>query len=51
LSKGRFTWWPAKHGSCTRQLAVHELQLLIWNGDPGKAPVAPAWRPIDRVEG
>ena len=27
-------------------LAVHELQLLIWNGNPVKAHVAPLWRPI-----
>jgi transposase len=29
LSKGRFHWWPDKS-----QLDVHELQLLIWNGNP-----------------
>jgi transposase len=47
LSKGRFTGWPGKDGSCTRQLAVHELQLLIWNGDLGRARVGPLWKPID----
>jgi len=50
LSKGRFNWWPGKGGSCTRQLAVHELQLLIWNGDPASASVAPVWKPVDRVK-
>jgi len=50
LSNGRFAWWPGKDGSCTRQLEVHELQLLIWNGDPAGASVAPVWKPIDRVE-
>lgn len=46
LSKGRFNWWPADGHSCLRQLAVHEVQLLIWNGDLGKARVAPLWKPI-----
>jgi transposase len=48
LSKGRFTWWPGQDGSYTRQLAAHELQLLIWNGDLGKVSVGPLWKPIDR---
>ena len=46
LSKGRFNWWPTNGNRCLRQLAVHELQLLIWNGDLGKARVAPLWKPI-----
>jgi transposase len=46
LSKGRFNWWPAKGNRCLRQLAVHELQLLIWNGDLGKARAASLWKPI-----
>lgn len=49
LSKGRFNWWPAKGNSCLRQLAVHELQLLIWNGDLGNARVAPLWKPIEQL--
>lgn len=46
LSKGRFNWWPDNGRSSSRQLAVHELQLLIWNGDMRKAPIGPSWRPI-----
>ena len=46
LSKGRFGWWPNKAGAAVKPLAVHELQLLIWNGNPAKAHVAPLWRPI-----
>lgn len=49
LSKGTFTWWPdAKTGICS--LAVHELQLLIWNGNPQNANVAPQWRKINNFE-
>ena len=45
LSKGAFQWWPdAKNKICS--LAVHELQLLIWNGNPQNAQVAPQWRKI-----
>jgi len=46
LSRGRFNWWPISGNKCLRQLAVHELQLLIWNGDLEKARVAPLWKPI-----
>jgi len=48
LSNGRFAWWPDKTGRRINPLAVHELQLLIWNGNPGKAQVAPPWRPIQK---
>jgi transposase len=47
LSTGRFRWWPADEGQAVRVLAVHELQLLIWNGDPCSARVAGMWRPVE----
>jgi len=47
LSKGRFNWWPANGKGPITALAVHELQLLIWNGNPAKAPVAPMWKPLE----
>ncbi len=46
LSKGRFRWWPDKSDENSRTLAVHELQLLIWNGNPGVAGVAPLWKKV-----
>jgi transposase len=45
LSKGRFRFWPATREESAKRLAAHELQLLIWNGDPG-VHVAPMWRKI-----
>jgi len=45
LSKGRFMFWPATGDERARRLAAHELQLLIWNGDPA-VNVAPMWRKI-----
>ena len=44
LSRGRFSWWPNRADSSVRKLAAHELQLLLWNGDPDLARVAPEWR-------
>jgi transposase len=44
LSQGRFSWWPKGADSSVQKLAAHELQLLLWNGDPDLAKVAPAWR-------
>lgn len=46
LSKGKFQWWPNNASEVSTRLAVHELQLLIWNGNPSLCGVAPAWREI-----
>jgi len=48
LSKGHFNWWSADASSLVKSLAVHELQLLLWNGTSAKACVAPLWRPINK---
>ena len=42
LSKGRFDWWPA--GRVSRELESRELQVLLWNGDPGRAKLGALWR-------
>jgi transposase len=39
LSKGRFRWWPQG-----KDLAAHQLQALLWNGDPDQT--APLWKPL-----
>jgi transposase len=45
LSSGRFGWWPrAGGGAAAAGLEAHELQLLLYNGNPRLAPAAPAWR-------
>jgi transposase len=46
LSAGRFRWWPEREDEAVHPMAVHELQLLIWNGDPSSAQVARMWRRI-----
>ena len=48
LSKGRFNWWQAAGDCRLRQLAVHEVQLLLWNGDPDEAKAGPLWRPLQQ---
>lgn len=45
LSRGRFSWQP-QGADPALQLTVHQLQLLLWNGHPAQAAVAPFWRPI-----
>ena len=45
LSQGRFAWWP-ESGGPTQSLDVHQLQVLLWNGDPSQARTAPMWRPV-----
>lgn len=46
LSAGRFNWWPSPGEQPTLVLEVHQLQLLLWNGNPARAQAAPMWRPI-----
>ena len=46
LSRGKFTWWPERDGSVVERLVVHELQLLMWNGDPRFGRAAAQWRKL-----
>lgn len=46
LSEGRFHWWPCPGNEKSISLATHELQLLLWNGDPTQGKVAPMWKKI-----
>jgi transposase len=46
LSEGRFQWWPPSSGAATCSLDAHQLQLLLWNGDPLAANTAPLWRRV-----
>ncbi len=46
LSAGRFQWWPKSSDEKTLELAAHELTLLLWNGDPFHANVAPFWKKL-----
>jgi hypothetical protein len=44
LSSGRFVWWPPAASEATTGLEAHQLQVLLYNGDPLQARAAPAWR-------
>jgi hypothetical protein len=44
LSQGRFRWWPDTGALQAQQLSAHELQLLLWNGNPVAAPVGAVWK-------
>jgi transposase len=53
LSTGKFKFWPEAGDSSNparRQLLAHELQTLIWGGDPERSHAAPMWRriPVER---
>jgi transposase len=45
LSKGKFHWWPQQKGDSV-SIQAHDLQTLLWNGDPGSASFSEAWRKI-----
>jgi transposase len=45
LSHGRFHWWPTTT-SPRVTLSAQELSILLWNGNPDCAQLAPGWRPL-----
>ena len=45
LSRGCFTWWPKKSDRQAQLLAAHEVQLLLWNGNP-ETSAAVMWKKI-----
>jgi len=59
LSKGRFRWRPAcakpgaaggpdlRDSKALKEMEARELQLLLWNGDPGRAALGPLWRKLE----
>lgn len=45
FSKGKLNWWPASFEQTVR-LNHHELQILLYNGNPIKAQIPPDWRKV-----
>ena len=46
MSQSRFRFWPSSPDGVTRTLLAHELQVLIFGGDPLRAQGAPVWREV-----
>lgn len=49
LSKGKLTWWPARHMGDDHplmQLAAYQLQLLLWNADLSSVKQPEIWKPV-----
>ncbi len=47
LSKGRFSWWPIpENDNAGVVLEAHELQTLLWNGNPTHADFSERWKRI-----
>lgn len=45
LSQGRFRWWPTAPTPSLR-LSARELAVLLWNGFPDRAQMAPEGRQL-----
>jgi transposase len=45
LSQGRFHWWPTA-ATPSVSLSARELSILLWNGNPDRAQLAPFWWPV-----
>jgi transposase len=50
LSQGRFRCWPAQTERASTVLQAHELQVLLYNGDPRNTKAAPMWRRVSTSE-
>jgi hypothetical protein len=46
LSKGRFRRFFSSPGTMLKQLAAHELQVVLVNGNVGQLQVPAPWRPL-----
>jgi transposase len=46
LSESRFRCWPSHGRNGGARLEAHELQVLVFGGDPGAAKAAPFWRRV-----
>ena len=46
LSTGRYHNWPSSVDSASKALASHELQVLLFGGDPAAVRAAPIWRRV-----
>ena len=45
MSSGKFRHWPTSE-EAAMGLEAHELQVLLFGGDPGAAKGVPQWRPV-----
>jgi len=50
LSSGKFRWWPSSPDEPVTALQAHELQVLLFGGDPGATRAAPEWRRISQPQ-
>jgi transposase len=46
LSKGKFHWWPSSENEVVSPLQAHELQVLLYAGDPSATRTVPIWRRV-----
>lgn len=46
LSTGRFRRWPSLDDVSAKRLRAHELQVLLFGGDPSGTKASPDWRPV-----
>ena len=47
LSEGKFRWWPAAGNEAGKNLAAHQLQVLLSAGNPANTQAAPEWRRVN----
>ena len=48
LSTRGFKWWPASTSKAL-SISVAQLNVLLWNGNPLRANLAPDWKPLNQA--
>jgi transposase len=46
LSSGKFHCWPSRSGEEVTAIEAHQLQVLVFAGDPYATRAAPMWRRV-----
>jgi transposase len=49
LSTGRFRCWPGQSASSSAAVQAHELQVLLFAGNPSATGAAPQWRSVSHA--
>lgn len=45
FSRGKLAWWPKSNGT-TETISAHNLQVLLYQGDPTKISIPIDWKPV-----
>lgn len=48
FSSGKIAWWPSEDK--VARISSHDLQIMLWGGDPKELNLPDMWRPLTPTE-